>query len=588
MRALPTPSHNPSPPIRPSAMRAASVAIWGITLATYAAMAALPRRLSGCVVFLAAFAFLIFCHATSLDASAWRRGDIDFTGTLMIVTLKLVGAAMDCQDGSQQPDGREQDGKPPPAAAPSTPRVCSALPIRTTSASRSCTNPHALLSPHPINASPPSPPHPFSHFLLPTRPSPPTLILPPPPPLPPRLLPPFPPFRPIPQRASSASPSALPRVPPLLPFLGFVFFPAALLVGPPFPLAAYHDYIEGQGVRSVGRVVGMRGGEGWDGWEGREGWEGWRVTSALLVGPPFPLAAYQEYVEAGGEEVGGGRKGGRACRALVKALLCMALYHSRSLLLPPSALTQPAFFTRPFLIRAGQVALTLFAYRWMFYFIWAVAESALILSAFGFSGFKPAETGHGAGKDGEGRDGEGGQRQQQQQRLEADWSRASNVNMWVVEVTGSGAQLPSHWNIGVSNWLRTYVYDRMTPPSGKPTLTTLLVTQAVSALWHGLHPGYYLFFLSAAIAQDASKLLHRLHQSIPPHRRWQRGMAWVAQMLYTRMLVGYAPLGFILLRADLTFTVWRSLYFFGSILPLLLSALLPPLIPPSNRRKKEQ
>ncbi|CAI7784088.1 unnamed protein product [Closterium sp. NIES-53] len=86
----------------------------------------------------------------------------------------------------------------------------------------------------------------------------------------------------------------------------------------------------------------------------------------------------------------------------------------------------------------------------------------------------------------------------------------------------------------------------------------------------------------------ACAVLHRLHQSIPPRRRWQRRMAWVAQMLYTRVLVGYAPLGFILLRADLTFTVWRSLYFFGSILPLLLSVLLPPLIPPSNRRKKDQ
>ncbi|CAI5487219.1 unnamed protein product [Closterium sp. Naga37s-1] len=442
-----------------SCKRAASAAIWGLTLACYALMLALPRRLSGYIVFLTAFAFLIFCHVTSLDASAWRRGDIDFTGTLMIVTLKLVGAAMDCQDGGKQDGSTEPDGKS--------------------------------------------------------------------------------------SRASSASPSALPRVPPLLPFLGFVFFPAALLVGPPFPLAAYHDYVEGRGC--------------------------WATLyphkhPSAPHSPAFPPRVLP------------------ACAALLKALLCMAVYHTLSYLLPPSSLTQPAFFARPFLIRCGQVALTLLAYRWMFYFIWAVAESALILSAFGFSGFKAAAPSHREG-DGEAREGEGGQKQQ---RLEADWSRASNVKIWVVEVTGSAARLPPNWNIGVSNWLRTYVYDRMTPPSGKPNLTTLLVTQAVSALWHGLHPGYYLFFLSAAIAQDASKLLHRLHQSIPPHRRWQRGMAWVAQMLYTRVLVGYAPLGFILLRADLTFRVWRSLYFFGSILPLLLSALLPPLIPPSNRQKKDQ
>ncbi|CAI5483079.1 unnamed protein product [Closterium sp. Yama58-4] len=408
-------------------------------------MVALPRRLSGYLVFLAAFAFLIFCHATSLDASAWRRGDIDFTGTLMIVTLKLVGAAMDCQDGSMgQQDGSmgQQDG--------SMGQQDGSMGQQDGSMGQqdgSMGQQDGSMGQQDGREQDDKPP-----------------------------------------RASSASPNALPRVPPLLPFLGFVFFPAAFLVGPPFPFAAYHDYVEGRGHWSTLYP---------------------HQQPPAPAGPAFPPRLLP------------------ACGALLKALLCMAVYHTLSQLLPPSALTQPAFFARPFLIRCAQVALTLFA------------------------------------------------------------SRASNANIWVVEVTGSGAQLPSHWNIGVSNWLRTYVYDRLTPPSGKPTLTTLLVTQAVSALWHGLHPGYYLFFLSAAIAQDASKLLHRLHQSIPLHRRWQRGMARVAQMLYTRMLVGYAPLGFILLRADLTFRVWRSLYFFGSILPLLLSALLPPLIPSSNRRKKD-
>ncbi|GJP29251.1 hypothetical protein CLOM_g22340 [Closterium sp. NIES-68] len=433
----------------------ASVAIWGLTLASYAAMCALPRWLSGHLVFLATFSFLILSHVTSLDASAWRRGDIDFTGTLMIVTLKLVSAAMDYHDGA---------------------------------------NP----------------------------------------------------------RTSSTSPTPLPRLPALLPFLGFVFFPAALLVGPPFPYAAYDDYIEGRGL-----------------------WASLYPQQHLPPpgSPPFPPRLLH------------------ALKALVKALLCLAAYHTLSQLLPPSALLQPAFFSRSFPARYLHVALTLFAYRWMFYFIWAVAEAALILSAFGFSGFKATKNSQGK-TDGERRDGgrsngqegEGGQKQQQ---LEADWSMACNAHMWVVEVTGSAAQLATNWNIGVSRWLRTYVYDRMTPPSGKASLTTLLITQAVSALWHGLHPGYYLFFLSAAIAQDASKLLHRLYQSIPPHRHWQRRLAWLAQVLYTRVLVGYAPLGFILLRADLTFRVWRSLYFVGSVLPLVLSALLPPLIPPPKRQKKD-
>lgn len=34
-----------------------------------------------------------------------------------------------------------------------------------------------------------------------------------------------------------------------------------------------------------------------------------------------------------------------------------------------------------------------------------------------------------------------------------------------------------------------YVYERLTPPGGKPTFFTLVATQLVSGLWHGLYPG---------------------------------------------------------------------------------------------------
>lgn len=41
---------------------------------------------------------------------------------------------------------------------------------------------------------------------------------------------------------------------------------------------------------------------------------------------------------------------------------------------------------------------------------------------------------------------------------------------------------------------RRYVYERLTPPGQKPTFMTLMVTQLVSGVWHGLYPGYIMFF----------------------------------------------------------------------------------------------
>lgn len=42
--------------------------------------------------------------------------------------------------------------------------------------------------------------------------------------------------------------------------------------------------------------------------------------------------------------------------------------------------------------------------------------------------------------------------------------------------------------------LYRYVYERLTPPGQKPTFMTLMVTQLVSGVWHGLYPGYIMFF----------------------------------------------------------------------------------------------
>lgn len=40
------------------------------------------------------------------------------------------------------------------------------------------------------------------------------------------------------------------------------------------------------------------------------------------------------------------------------------------------------------------------------------------------------------------------------------------------------------------------VYERLTPLGKRPTFLTLVATQLVSGVWHGLFPGYWLFFAS--------------------------------------------------------------------------------------------
>ena len=53
------------------------------------------------------------------------------------------------------------------------------------------------------------------------------------------------------------------------------------------------------------------------------------------------------------------------------------------------------------------------------------------------------------------------------------------------------------------------MYERVTPKGKRPTFGTLVATQLVSGVWHGLFPGYWLFFATTALMFEAGKTLYR-------------------------------------------------------------------------------
>lgn len=62
------------------------------------------------------------------------------------------------------------------------------------------------------------------------------------------------------------------------------------------------------------------------------------------------------------------------------------------------------------------------------------------------------------------------------------------------------------WNIGTNKWLRMIVYERCESNG-------TILTYALSALWHGFYPGYYVTFASGALFTFASRTVMRI-QSI--------------------------------------------------------------------------
>ena len=74
-------------------------------------------------------------------------------------------------------------------------------------------------------------------------------------------------------------------------------------------------------------------------------------------------------------------------------------------------------------------------------------------------------------------------------------------------VRGFGLQGPMEgWLLGAD------VYERLTPKGKKATFKTLLLTQLVAGIWHGLFPGYALFFATSAFMFESAKVIYRYEQ----------------------------------------------------------------------------
>lgn len=59
--------------------------------------------------------------------------------------------------------------------------------------------------------------------------------------------------------------------------------------------------------------------------------------------------------------------------------------------------------------------------------------------------------------------------------------------------------------MNTNNWLRNYMYLRVTPKGKKPGFVASMCTFVTSAFWHGFEPGYYMAFVLAAFVQTVAK-----------------------------------------------------------------------------------
>jgi lysophospholipid acyltransferase len=217
---------------------------------------------------------------------------------------------------------------------------------------------------------------------------------------------------------------------------------------------------------------------------------------SLLAGPSFDYVDYQNWIETTMFQLPPGTDPSKAPRvrkkrkiprsgtpAMIKAaigLFWVLLFLKFSAWYHPMLVLGDDFMKHGFLKRVWYLQMLGFTTRLKFYGVWTLTEGACILSGMGYKGVDP-KTGR------------------------VDWNRLQNVNPWGVETAQNSHAYLGNWNMNTNNWLRNYVYLRVTPKGKKPGFRASLATFVTSAFWHGFYPGYYLTFTLAAFLQAVAK-----------------------------------------------------------------------------------
>ncbi|UPL03534.1 hypothetical protein LCI18_014468 [Fusarium solani-melongenae] len=281
---------------------------------------------------------------------------------------------------------------------------------------------------------------------------------------------------------------------------------------------------------------------------------------ALFAGPSFDYTDYRQWLDTTMFNVSNvdpakkppvrkkrkiPRSGGPAAWKAVSGLVLIGLFMGFSGSYYPSMLTADSFVEYGLLRRIWSLYMVSFTARLKYYGVWYLTEGSCILAGLGYNGVDPV-----TGK--------------------ISWNRLQNIDPWAVETAQNPRGYLGGWNMNTNNWLRNYVYLRVTPRGKKPGFRASLMTFGTSALWHGFYPGYYLSFVLASFIQTAAKHFRRhvrpffldpVTGNPTPKKKYYD----IASYLATQLTFTFVTAPFLVLSLKGSLLAWSRVYFYAII-----------------------
>ncbi|XP_068615563.1 lysophospholipid acyltransferase 1 [Brachionichthys hirsutus] len=233
---------------------------------------------------------------------------------------------------------------------------------------------------------------------------------------------------------------------------------------------------------------------------------------------------------------------GAVCRKLLVCCGCMLFFLIVTRSLAINYNVDPHFVNHAsFLTRLTYAFFSIQAARPKFYFAWTLADAVNNAAGYGFLGIDES------GKP--------------------SWDLISNVSILGIETATSFKTFIDNWNIQTGVWLKMVCYDRA--PKHRLALTFIL-----SALWHGVFPGYYFTFITAIPISIAAQAVRK---SVRHYFLVFRGLKLAYDILTwgaTQLAICYTVMPFLLLAVEPTLVYYRSMYYHVHIISILAVIVL--------------
>ena len=195
-----------------------------------------------------------------------------------------------------------------------------------------------------------------------------------------------------------------------------------------------------------------------------------------VCGPCFEYKEWDDFINLSGH-YSKMRVGSNVRPALLRALNGLLLTQIGPIIemyFPVKYVVDPMFADENFLYKIVQSVATYRIMVMTYYTGFCFMEANQIASGFGYA---LTETG------------------------EESYNNIRLVDMTGIETSGSVNEVSILWNTQIHLWLKNYVYlrllDRSKPRGGVQGIPVLL-TYVASAMWHGVYPGFFVFFMFVA------------------------------------------------------------------------------------------